>query len=131
MTDPKNKPGAELAQQLLSQIQHDFVATPAAEKAKAAATAQSLLSQLQHDFVTKEQQKKQAASDLASALLGKVSKDFGVAASVTEQSDAELEAAASGSTNLSAQELAELEAMTAPTGFWGRLFARMRGKRST
>ncbi|MCC6875154.1 MAG: hypothetical protein IT378_12675 [Sandaracinaceae bacterium] len=124
-----------LAQQLLSQIQHDFVAAPAAEKQRAAQTAEALLGQLQ-DFVVKEQQKKEAASHLANALLHKVSRDFGsipppqsAVTSAPVQSDAELEAAAQSST-LSEQELAELDAMTAPTGFWGKLVARLRGKRA-
>jgi hypothetical protein len=132
---------AEFAQSLLSQMQRDFVTAPqaaAAEKANAAVAAQALLGQMHQDFVTRDREKKEAAANLAAALLNKVTRDFGTipppaaatAASVTTESDADLQAAGATDTpTLSAEDLAELDAMVAPTGFWGKLVDRMRGRK--
>lgn len=137
---PIDPAAAEFAQSLLTQMKHDFVTAPqvaAAEKANAAQAAQQLLGQLHHDFVTRDREKKEAAAHLAQALLNKVQRDFGsipppapVATSVTTESDAELQAAGATETpSLSAEDLAELDAMVAPTGFWGKLVDRMRGRK--
>ncbi len=134
---------ADFAQSLLTQMQHDFVTAPkqaAAEKANAATAAQALLGQMHEDFVARDREKKEAAANLAAALLNKVTRDFGTvppppgppepAPSVTTETDAELAAAAeTSSSSLSAEELAELDAMVAPTGFWGKLVDRMRGRK--
>jgi hypothetical protein len=139
---PADPAAAEFAQSLLSQMQRDFVTAPqaaAAEKAQAATAAQALLGQMHQDFVTRDREKKEAAASLAAALLNKVTRDFGTIpppaaatapASVTTESDAELQAAGESST-LSAEDLAELDAMVAPTGFWGKLVDRMRGRKKT
>jgi hypothetical protein len=139
---PADPAAAEFAQSLLTQMQRDFVTAPktaAAEKANAATAAQALLGQMHQDFVTKDREKKAAAAHLATALLNKVTRDFGTipppsqaqAASVTTESDAELQAAGNvQSSSLSAEDLAELDAMVAPTGFWGKLIDRMRGKKT-
>lgn len=143
MADPKKseRPEAEkaaaaaaLGQDLIAQLQHDFSAqAKAAEKARVTATTDALIGQLQHDFVTKEREKKQAGVDFANALLNKVTRDFGSIAppapppSVTAETDAQLEAAAGA--RLTAEEMADLDAMTAPTGFWGKLFARFGRKK--
>lgn len=140
---PVDPAAAEFAQSLLSQMQRDFVTTPAAaaaEKANAASAAQALLGQMHQDFVTRDREKKEAAANLAAALLNKVTRDFGTIpppeaaqqASVTTESDAELQAAGAAETpTLSAEDLAELDAMVAPTGFWGKLVDRMRGRKKT
>ena len=143
MADPKKseRPQGEqaaaarsLGQDLLAQMQHDFSEQArAAERARVTATTDALIGQLQHDFVTKEQAKKQAGVDFANALLNKVTRDFGSIAppapppSVTAETDAQLEAAAGA--RLTPEELADLDAMTAPTGFWGKLFARFGRKK--
>ncbi len=140
---PVDPAAAEFAQGLLSQMQRDFVTAPqaaAAERAKSASAAQALLGQMHEDFVTRDREKKAAAVDLAAALLNKVTRDFATippppggaaAASVTSETDAELQAAGEAqSSNLSAEDLAELDAMVAPTGFWGKLIDRMRGRKN-
>ena len=92
---------------------------------------------MHQDFVTRDREKKEAAANLAAALLNKVTRDFGTIpppgdASVTTESDAELQAAGeSQPSSLSAEDLAELDAMVAPTGFWGKLVDRMRGRKKT
>lgn len=145
MSDPSNKSqkppadpaaAAALGQDLLAQLQHDFSAqAKAAEKARVSASTDALIGQLRRDFVTKEQEKKQAGADFANALLNKVARDFGSIPppapppSVTAETDAQLEAAAGKDARLTPEELADLDAMTAPTGFWGKLFARFGKKK--
>lgn len=117
---------AELNQELLSLLQRDLVVAAAVEKEKAAQTADAFVGQLYYDFVVKEEERKRRASHLAGALLNKVSRDFGSVPpppvmSVTTESDAELEAAANAP--LSADELAEIEAMKAPKGMFEKLMS--------
>lgn len=138
MTDSKKseRPSAEaaaaLGQDLLAQIAHDFSPQAmAAEKAKVTQQSDALIAQLTRDFGHPEQ-KRQDAAALANQLLAKVSRDFGSIpppASVTQESDAQLEAAATKDARLTPEELADLDAMTAPTGFWGKLFARLGKKK--
>ena len=125
---PAEQAAAEsFAQDLLSKVAQDFnQSTEAAQRARLDAQNAALLGQLQHDFGGK----KQAAAELANQLLSKVSRDFGSIAppaSVTVETDAQLEAASSS--RLTPEELADLDAMTAPTGFWGKLFARLGKKK--
>ena len=127
---PAEQAAAEsFAQDLLSKVAQDFnQSTQAAQRARMDAQNAALLGQLQHDFGGK----KQAAAELANQLLSKVSRDFGSIpppASVTAETDAQLEAAGATSSGLTPEELADLDAMTAPTGFWGKLFARLGKKK--
>ena len=143
---PPSDPNAAAAfgQDLLTQLQHDIGAKrqrEADQKAAAANLANALLGKIATDFGLVPPPPMPSApppatvSSAPPVAVAAYPSGPPVAYASTMPAppptpvvpEEELQAAQQGP--LSAEELADLDAMTAPTGFWGKLVSRLRGKR--